>query len=218
LCDHHAANLSPPSPFFYCSTLPPITHKVWLQVEIDGVDVGRIVLGLFGTVAPKTVENFRALCACDTGEPKLCYRGSLFHRIIPDNFIQGGDIIRNDGTGGDSIYGGSFKDEDLTTVKFNRKFLLAMANSGPDSNASQFFITTVKTQWLSGKNVIFGRVMDDSESVVKEVEKQGTYGGFPRANKIVIVDSGEIKLDKPIYDKDGHDPHHIKNLKYGSEQ
>jgi peptidylprolyl isomerase len=189
-----------------------------LQVEIDGVDAGRIVLGLFGTVAPKTVENFRALCACDTSEPKLCYRGSLFHRVIPDNFIQGGDIIRNDGTGGDSIYGGSFKDEDLTAVKFNRKFLLAMANSGPDSNSSQFFITTVKTQWLSGKNVIFGRVMDDSENVVKEVEKQGTYGGFPRADKIVIVDSGEIKLDKPIYDKDGHDPHHNKNLNYGSEQ
>ena len=183
--------------------MPPITHKVWLQIEIDGEDVGRIVLGLFGTIAPKTVENFRALCACDIpGKPHLCYRGSLFHRVIPDSFIQGGDIIRNDGTGGDCIYddGATFDDEDLTTIQFNRKFLLAMANSGrPNTNASQFFITTVKTQWLSGKHVIFGIVLEDSETVVKAVEQQGTYGGIPKTDKIVIVNSGEIKLDQPIH-------------------
>ncbi|CAB9500968.1 cis-trans isomerase [Seminavis robusta] len=198
-------------------TLPAITHKVFLQVEIDGHDVGRIVLGLFGEYAPKTVENFRALCACDSGEPALCYKGSSFHRIIPDFMIQGGDIIRNDGTGGDSIYGGTFEDEDMTKVKFNRKFLLAMANSGPDTNASQFFITTVKAQWLTGKHVIFGRIMDGSEAVVKIIEKQGTYGGIPRADKIVITDSGEIKLEAPIID-DGNDPHHNRDTLYGHDK
>lgn len=196
------------------ATLPPVTHKVFLQVEIDGEDVGRIVLGLFGTVAPKTVENFRALCACDTDDGRLCYKGSIFHRIIPNFMIQGGDIIRNDGSGGASIYNdrGTFPDEDFT-VSFNRKFLLAMANSGPDSNTSQFFITTVKTQWLTGKHVVFGKVLDGSETVVKAIEREGTNGGVPRVEKIVIVDAGVIDLDAPIED-DGPDPHHNKDVEY----
>lgn len=194
--------------------LPPVTHKVYLQVEIDGEDVGQIVLGLFGTAAPKTVENFRALCACDRNDDRLCYKGSIFHRVIPNFMIQGGDIIRNDGTGGASIYnnGGTFEDEEFK-VTFNRKFLLAMANSGPDSNASQFFITTVKAQWLTGKHVVFGKVMDGSETVVKAIEREGTNGGMPRVESIVIVNSGVMELDGPIED-DGRDPHHNKDLPY----
>ena len=111
------------------STLPPVTHRVYLDVEIDDKNAGRIILGLFGTVAPKTVENFRALCACDTGDEKLCYKGSEFHRVIPNFAIQGGDIVRGDGTGGASIYndGGTFEDEEFK-VTFNRKFLVAMVS------------------------------------------------------------------------------------------
>jgi len=135
-CIFHSFRASTPH-----RTLPTVTHKVFLEVEIDGKNVGRIVLGLFRTAAPKTVDNFRALCACDTGDAKLCYKGSTFHRVIPNFMIQGGDIIRGDGTGGASIYngGGTFADEEFK-VSFNRKFLLAMANSGPDTNASQFFM------------------------------------------------------------------------------
>ena len=192
--------------------MPEVTHRVYFQVEINGKDVGRIVLGLFGTVAPKTVENFRSLCACDRGDDKLCYKGSTFHRVIPDFMIQGGDTVHGDGTGGASIYndGGTFKDEEFK-VTFNRKFLLAMANSGPDTNASQFFITTVKTQWLTGKHVIFGKIMDGSETVVKEIEKEGTNAGAPRA-KIVIVDSGVLEVNESHKFDDGHDPHHNKDL------
>lgn len=200
------------------SVLPPVTHKIFLQIEIDGENAGRIILGLFGTAAPKTVENFRSLAACDTDDDRLCYKGSIFHRVIPNFMIQGGDIIRNDGTGGASIYnnGGTFADEDFK-VTFNRKFLLAMANSGPDSNASQFFITTVKAQWLTGKHVVFGKVLDGSELVVKAIEKEGTNGGKPRSSKIVIVDSGVLELDEPIED-DGDDPHHNKDLAYEQEE
>lgn len=111
--------------------------------------------------------------------------------------IQGGDIVRNDGTGGKSIYnnGGTFDDENFQ-VTFNRKFLLAMANSGRDTNASQFFITTVKTQWLTGKNVIFGKVLEASYGVVKAIEKEGTNSGIPRAHSIVVVASGELPSDE----------------------
>lgn len=189
-----------------------MTHKVFLQVEIDGKDAGKIVLGLFGTVAPKAVENFRALCACDQEDKRLCYKGSTFHRVIPDFMIQGGDIIRGDGTGGISIYnnGGTFEDDGFA-VPMNRKFLLAMANNGPDSNASQFFITTVKTQWLTDKNVVFGKIMDESETVVKDVEKEGTNCGTPRSN-IVIVDSGELTVTEDDKTDDGSDPHHNRDL------
>ena len=203
------------------STLPEVTHKVFLEIEINGKNVGKIVLGLFGKVAPKTVENFRALCACDKVDElendKLCYKGSIFHRVIPDFMIQGGDTVHGDGTGGVSIYnhGGTFADEDFT-VPFNRKFLLAMANSGPDSNASQFFITTVKAQWLTGKHVIFGKIMDESETVVKAVEKEGTNAGTPR-RKVVIVDSGVMEVTESDKEDDGHDPHHNKDLEHDED-
>lgn len=183
-------------------TMPKITHKVYLEVVIedDEEGSGRIILGLFGTVAPKTVENFRSLCACDKGKgqitgKQLCYKDSTFHRIIPNFMIQGGDFTHGDGTGGESIYGGRFEDETFE-VKHNKKFLLSMANSGRDTNGSQFFITTVKTSWLDGKHVVFGMVLE-GEEVVSAIERQGTNGGKPR-KRVVIRDSGEIPLGKNI--------------------
>lgn len=199
-------------------TLPEVTHRVFLEIEINGKNVGKIMLGLFGTVAPRTVENFRSLCVCDKGDDKLCYKGSTFHRIIPDFMIQGGDTVHGDGTGGTSIYndGGTFEDEE-SKVTFNRKFLLAMANSGPDSNASQFFITTVKTQWLTGKHVIFGKILDGSETVVKAIEKEGTNAG-DTGSKIVIVDSGELDVKAEHKLDNGDDPHHNKDLKSSDDE
>jgi len=179
-------------------TLPERTHKVFLDVKIEGQEDrgGRIILGLFGGIAPRAVENFRSLCACDKGNGKLtgkplCYKGSHFHRIIPNFMIQGGDFTDNDGTGGESIYGGSFEDESFA-VKHNRRFLLSMANSGRDTNRSQFFINTVKTQWLDGKHIVFGVVLG-GEGIVKAIEEQGTNGGRPKVT-VTIVDSGELKL------------------------
>ena len=192
---------------FY-SMLPEITSKVFIDVSIEGDEggSGRIVLGLFGAVAPKAVENFRSLCDCKmgagqvTGKP-LCYKGSTFHRVIPNFMIQGGDFTHGDGTGGESIYGHQFDDESLgLAVKLNRRYLLSMANSGRNSNGSQFFINTVKTQWLDGKHVVFGVVLEGID-VVKAVERQGSNGGHTR-KVIHIQDSGELTLTendkKPI--------------------
>lgn len=185
-------------------TLPDITHRVYFEISIDGKSAGTITFGLFGLELPKAVDNFRGLAACDRGKGKitgkdLCYKGSLFHRIIPDFGIQGGDFTHNDGTGGESIYGGRFKDESHR-VPHNRKYLLSMSNKGKDSNGSQFFINTVKTQWLDGKNPAFGIVLDGSE-VVQKIERTGTYGGRPRS-KVQITACGETPLlpeDKEVH-------------------
>lgn len=152
------------------------------------------MLGLFGTVAPKTVENFRALCACDKGTGKLsgkplCYKGTKIHRIMPSFLIQGGDITHGTGVGGESIYGGHFEDETFE-VKHNKKLLLSMANHGPDSNGSQFFINTVKVSWLDKKNVVFGMVLD-GEDVIRKLEKLGSYSGKP-SKEVIIKGSGEL--------------------------
>jgi len=180
--------------------LPEVTNKVFIDISIDGDEEGsgRIVLGLFGTVAPKAVKNFRALCACDfglgkiTGKP-LCYKGSTFHRVIPDFMIQGGDFTHGDGTGGESIYGHRFEDDALgLATKHNRRYLLSMANSGKNTNGSQFFINTVKTQWLDGKHVVFGVVLE-GVGVVKAIERQGSSGGRPH-QIIHIHDSGVLEL------------------------
>ena len=148
---------------FRDSPIAVVTEKAYFNFEIDGVPAGKIVFGLFGDVVPKTVENFAGLCSGEygigqSGKP-LWYEGSKFHRIIPSFMAQGGDFTNGDGTGGESIYGPTFDDENFE-LSFTKKYLLAMANAGPNTNGSQFFITFELTPWLDGHHVVFGEVIE----------------------------------------------------------
>ncbi|MBK1701436.1 peptidylprolyl isomerase [Thiococcus pfennigii] len=168
--------------------------KVAMDITIGGEPAGTIVAELRADVVPKTAENFRALCTGElgvgkTGKP-LHYAGSPFHRIIPDFMVQGGDITRGNGRGGDSIYGGRFPDENFR-LKHEDAGVLSMANSGPGTNSSQFFITLVPTPWLDGKHVVFGHVVEGMD-VLKEMEAQGSSPRGKTKTKVILADCREL--------------------------
>jgi cyclophilin family peptidyl-prolyl cis-trans isomerase len=173
-----------------------IKPRCYFDISIDDNPIGRIVFELFADICPKTCENFIKLCTgvCGLGlktGQKLCYQGSCFHRVVKGFVIQGGDFSKGDGTGGESIFGGTFADENLK-LSHDRPYLLSMANRGVNTNGSQFFITTSEAKYLDGKHVIFGRVVD-GENIVKKIEDKCVDSKSHRPHqKVTISHCGEL--------------------------
>jgi peptidylprolyl isomerase len=174
----------------------PSLPRVFFDVEIGNKAAGRIIMELRSDVVPKTAENFRCLCTGEKGRGKrgksLHFLNSIFHRVIPNFMLQGGDITRGNGTGGDSIYNGEFRDENFK-LKHDKPGLLSMANAGKNTNSSQFFITTATTPHLNGKHVVFGSVTTGM-NVVRKIERYGSDSGKTK-QRIKIVHCGEIDMD-----------------------
>lgn len=177
---------------------PKVTDIVFFDVTIGGQPAGRIEIGLFGKTVPKTVANFVELAkrAPDAEGKPTGYKGSTFHRVIPDFMLQGGDFTNGDGTGGRSIYGERFADENFKLKHYGAGWL-SMANAGKDTNGSQFFITVKKTNWLDGRHVVFGKVLKGM-STVRKIENTKTDSRDKPQLEVKIADSGVLPVDAPF--------------------
>merc|ERR1712173_320229 len=172
---------------------PKVTHEVEFDITIGGEAQGTIKIGLFGKTVPKTVKNFFELAQKSKPEG---YVDSAFHRVIKDFMLQGGDFTRGDGTGGRSIYGEKFADENFKLKHYGAGWL-SMANAGKDTNGSQFFITVKKTSWLDGRHVVFGKVVKGMK-VVKAVEANPTGAQDRPKKEVLIKDCGELEVTEPF--------------------
>lgn len=175
-----------PNPRAAVATNPIVFFDMVVQQQSGNQKLGRIIMELRADKVPKTAENFRALC---TGEKGFGYKGSIFHRVIPNFMCQGGDFTRHNGTGGKSIYGEKFADENFE-LKHTGPGILSMANAGQNTNGSQFFICTVKTEWLDGRHVVFGNVIEGMD-IVKKVEGFGSASG-KTSSTIIVEDCGQL--------------------------